>query len=125
MRGCPSCAPYGFDPNKDGTLYLIFHDEWNLLKIGIANDLKARLLQHSKIGWQLVDVWGPADGLLISEWEKSILIALKSSGAVFSAQEVAGTRFSGWTEAWLKSTFDISSIRKLMDLVENNEQKLN
>jgi len=37
-RGCPSCASHGFNPSKDGWLYFLSHEEWELFQIGITNE---------------------------------------------------------------------------------------
>jgi hypothetical protein len=121
MRGCPSCANYGFDPNKRAFLYLLVHKEWDLFKIGIANNMKNRLREHIFLGWELSDSWGPADGLLIYNWEQSILKYVKNSGGDFSAVDVAGRTFSGWTECWTQQSFEISSIKSIMESIQKAE----
>jgi hypothetical protein len=121
MRGCPSCASYGFDPNAEGVLYLLKHDEWDLFKIGIANKFKSRLRTHEQIGWELIDTWGPADGLIVSKWEQAILQHVKLGGGDFSANEIAGTTFSGWTECWTTKSFEVTSIRQLMSAIQLSE----
>ena len=122
MRGCPSCANYGFDPNGEAVLYLLEHEDWRLFKIGIANNFKSRLREHEFIGWKLMDVWGPADGLIVSQWEQAILRYVKQRGGDFSAKEIAGTTFSGWTECWTRKSFEVSSIKNLMATIRLNER---
>jgi hypothetical protein len=39
--GCPSCATYGFDPSKPGTLYVL--DATTHIVFGITGDLEQRL----------------------------------------------------------------------------------
>lgn len=34
-KGCPSCAPYGYSPHKEGALYVFKCDSW--VKVGITN----------------------------------------------------------------------------------------
>ncbi len=121
MRGCPSCANYGFDPNKRAVLYLLGHPEWDLFKIGIANNFKNRLREHTFLGWELLDSWGPADGLLIYNWEQSILKYVKKSGGDFSALAVTGRTFTGWTECWTQKSFKISSIKSIMEIIQKDE----
>jgi len=121
LRGCPSCANYGFDPNKKAILYLLTHNEWKLFKIGIANNIKNRLREHILLGWELSDSWGPADGLLVYNWEQTILKHVKASGGDFSARDAAGMRFSGWTECWTQQSFEISTIKSTMVDIQNAE----
>jgi len=117
---CPSCAVSGFDPNSDGWLYLLAHPKWKMLKIGITNFPKDRLGSHKKLGWDLLEIRGPMDGLIAREWERSILKMLKAKGADLSNSKIAG-KFDGYSEAWSKSTFEVKSIKELMKLTEEFE----
>jgi hypothetical protein len=119
-NGCPTCARFGFDPNKDGWLYFLTHPNWQMLQIGITNFPVHRLRNHKKLGWKLIELRGPMDGLIAREWETSILKMLKANGADLSNKEIAG-KFDGYSEAWSESTFPAKSLRKLMNLVEENE----
>ena len=119
-NGCPTCSNSGFDPNAEAWLYFLRHDIWEMLQIGITNFPKDRLMRHTKLGWNLVELRGPMDGLIAREWETSILQMLKRHGAKLAAEEVAG-KFDGYTEAWLTDSYKVKSIRDLMDAVEADE----
>ena len=119
--GCPSCAIYGFDPNKDGWLYFLSHTNWEMLQIGITNFPEQRFKKHKKLGWKLVEMRGPMDGLIAREWETSLLQILRKHGAKLGPEEIAG-KFDGYTEAWIKKSFPISSLRELMELVRLDEE---
>jgi len=121
-RGCPSCAKSGFDPNKDGFFYLLNHGNWEMLQIGITNFPENRLRQHKKLGWELLELRGPMDGHLTQQWETAILRMLKAKGADLSNAEIAG-KFDGFSEAWSKSTFAAKSIKELMRITEEFEEK--
>ncbi len=118
--GCPSCAKFGFDPNEDGYLYFLSHPDWEMLQIGITNSPEDRLNDHKRLGWEILEVRGPMDGLLTRGWETSILQMLKKRGAKLAPDHVAG-KFSGYTEAWVESSFPIKSIKELMRMVETDE----
>ena len=118
--GCPSCATSGFDPNSDGWLYLLTHPGWQLLQIGITNFPDSRLASHRRLGWELIEVRGPMDGLIAREWESSILHMLKRHGAKLAPEEVAG-KFDGYTEAWLTNSYEVRTLRELMKAVERDE----
>ena len=118
--GCPSCAIYGFDPNKDGYIYFITHSDWEMYQIGITSDLKRRLSEHSLNGWELIESRGPMDGYLTQQWETAILLMLKAKGADLSNAKIAG-KFNGYSEAWSKSSFEVKSIQELMRLTEDFE----
>lgn len=119
--GCPSCAVGGFDPNSDGYFYLIDHPDWGMLQIGITNFPKDRLTAHRRLGWELIELRGPMEGHLTQQWETAILRMLKAKGTDLSNDKIAG-KFDGYSEAWSKSTFEVSSIKELMRLTEEFEK---
>ena len=121
-RGCPSCAFSGFDPNSEGWLYFLSHSSWEMLQIGITNFPDQRLGNHKKLGWELVEIRGPMDGLIAREWETSILQMLKRNGAKLAPEEVVG-KFDGYTEAWLTNSYPVKSLRELMDTVRKDEAR--
>jgi hypothetical protein len=119
--GCPSCAKTSFDPNLEGWLYLIEHTDWEMLKIGITNNPQNRVVLHQQRGWEVIEIRGPMDGHLTQQWEMAILRMLKAKGADLSNEKIAG-KFDGYSEAWSKSTFKVSSIKDLMKLTEKFEE---
>ena len=62
--GCPSCADYGYNPNRPAWLYFLRHPRWELLQIGITNVPDIRLGQHKRRGWVVLELMGPMDGSL-------------------------------------------------------------
>jgi hypothetical protein len=119
-KNCPTCATSGFDPNQSGWLYFLEHTEWAMFQIGITNFPDNRLDEHARRGWEIIEIRGPMDGLVAREWETSILRFLKANGADLSNSKIAG-KFDGYSEAWSKSTFDVTSIMDLMRLTEEFE----
>jgi hypothetical protein len=126
--GCPTCAQSGYDPNQSGYLYFIEHSLWEMYQIGITNFPEDRLRKHKSIGWGLLELRGPMDGHLSQQWETAILRMLKANGADLSNDKIAG-KFDGYSEAWSKSTFEVKSIKDLMQLTEDfeefNEERFN
>ncbi len=122
--GCPTCANSGFDPNENGYLYFLVHNNWEMFQIGITNKPTDRIRSHNLKGWITLEIRGPMDGHLTQRWEASILKMLKSNGADLSNQNIAG-KFDGYTEAWSKSTFPVKSIKELMQLTEQFEEMEN
>lgn len=118
--GCPSCAKSGFDPNNDGYLYFLSHEDWQMLQIGITNYPENRLKSHQKLGWEVIEVRGPMDGHLTQQWETAILRMLKAKGADLSNNKIAG-KFDGYSEAWSQNKFPADSIKQLMELTEEYE----
>jgi hypothetical protein len=120
--GCPTCAKFGFDQNKEAYIYLLEHPQWEMFQIGITNDLSRRLNEHRRNKWKVIETRGPMDGLLTQQWETAILRMLKAKGADLSNSKIAG-KFDGYSEAWSKSTFKAKSIRELMHLTEEFESE--
>jgi len=118
--GCPSCAKFGFNPNSDGYLYFLVHPLWGLLQIGITNTPEHRLRDHQILGWETLELRGPMDGHLTQQWEAAILRMLKARGADLANASIAG-KYSGYSEAWSKATFEVKSIKELMRLTEEFE----
>ena len=121
-RGCPTCSKTGYDPNKDGFLYFLIHKDWEMFQIGISNVPDKRLREHETIGWTVLELRGPMDGHLTQQWETAILRMLKAKGADLSNEKIAG-KFDGYSEAWSKETFEAKSIKELMRLTEEFEEK--
>jgi hypothetical protein len=122
-RGCPSCAEYGFNPSKDGWLYLIENDDRQMFQIGISNFLQNRLDKHSNGGWSLIDVRGPMEGLLTQQLERASLSSLRLRGAVIGKRG-AVEKFDGHTEAWTKGSLNVTSIKQILDWVYEDEESL-
>ncbi len=120
--GCPTCSETGFTPSKDGFLYFISHPNWEMFQIGITNVPDDRLNRHKRLGWEIIELRGPMDGYLTQQWETAILRMLKAKGADLSNEKIAG-KFDGYSEAWSKSTFVVSSIKELMKLTEDYEEE--
>ena len=119
-RGCPSCSVGGFDPNRDGWLYLLDHDEWEMFQIGITNYPDERLSDHKRIGWTVLEIRGAMDGAATRDLETAILQSLKRREAVFANQN-NGKKFDGFTESWLKSSVKVSGLKDLLDFVHEDE----
>jgi hypothetical protein len=92
-----------------------------MLQIGITNVPDNRLQSHRSLGWNLIEIRGPMDGLLTQKIELGILIMLKAKGADLSNNKIAG-KFDGYSEAWSKSTFPVKTIKELMRLTEEFEE---
>jgi hypothetical protein len=122
-NGCPSCAKFGFDPNKDGWLYFIDHDELQMFQIGISNVPENRLAQHLKRDWEVIEVRGPMEGRLAQELETAILHAVQRRGAVLG-HKAQIEKFDGYSEAWTKDSLTVTSLKQLLDWVYEDETQL-
>lgn len=122
QRGCPSCSKSGFDPNTDGWLYFLSHPDWLLLQIGITNHPADRIKVHNKLGWELLELRGPMDGLNVQEWETTILRHIKKQGGKF-ANKIGIEPFDGYSESWLKESFTFGSLKEIMDEIDSSSSE--
>lgn len=90
---CPSCCGHGYDPNKDGFLYLLISRCGKYMKIGITNNPLNRFynLRHKTPFEFNIKFCISMSGRLAFQYEKEIL-------KKYSSAEMSG--FSGATE-WL------------------------
>jgi hypothetical protein len=118
--GCPQCAPTGFDQSQPAWIYLIENSQLKMLQIGITNNPENRLAKHKRSDWFLIDLRGPIDGYLAQQLETSSLHALVGRGAVLGHR--AGVhKFDGYTEAWLKASLEVESIRQILNWVYEDD----
>jgi Zn ribbon nucleic-acid-binding protein len=79
--GCMYCAEKGMDMNVPSYLYLISHESYGALKIGIGNVLKNknsdRLLSHKRNNWDLYRTWNFKTGADAYFVEQAILNILR------------------------------------------------
>lgn len=73
--GCPDCNTGGFETSKPAYLYLIEHNEFDALKIGISNidSRPDRLQVWESRGWTLIARWEDSYGKTIKDTEQSVL----------------------------------------------------
>jgi len=118
---CPTCAATGFDGNKNGWFYFLYHPKWELYQVGITNFPTERIALHKGRGWVQIELKGPIKGSKCRKIEKSVLRALKKKGAKI-VSKTSPKKFDGYTEAWSNSTFEVKSIKELMRLTEEFEE---
>lgn len=116
--GCPSCATFGFSPSSKAWIYLFDHDRNGLLQVGITNDPKTRIATHVRAGWTLLEIYGPVPGDLAQNLESQIINLLRRSGAIMRNKR-GEFRESKRTEAWVRNSFPITSLKELLKLVRD------
>jgi 5-carboxymethyl-2-hydroxymuconate isomerase len=116
--GCPNCAESGFRPEHQAWLYLMHHDRWEMLQIGITNNPAIRERQHRRDGWSLVDIRGPMDGVLTRALERDILRFLKDELNV-TLSTSRRSQYEGTPgrrgEAWLVGQYQPESLSDLVN----------
>ena len=100
-QGCPKCAKYGFNPDKDAWFYLM--QRAGEQQFGITNDLPTRLRVHKRNGWVLLEKTGPASGQRVLEIETTFKRWLKKNVGL-----VEGT-----TENWATTSMEVQSLAEL------------
>jgi hypothetical protein len=120
---CPTCSKYGFDPSRDAWLYLIDHDELRMFQIGISNFLETRIGQHSKRGWEVIEVRGPMEGHLAQELETAILHAIERRGAILG-HKAQIDKFDGYSEAWMKDSLMVTDFKQILAWVYKDDQSV-
>ena len=89
--GCPTCAEFGFKPNKPAHLYIIKYPTF--IKYGIANNLEQRLEQHRKWGdYTVIHTCLYETGTQAKNVERHIK---QTFGGSYVGSEIMG---NGWTE---------------------------
>lgn len=79
-----------------------------------------RLGKHKRSGWEALEVRGPMDGHLTRQLETSCLHAIEKRGAILGHKaEIA--KFDGYSEAWTKSSLNVTSIKQILDWVYEDE----
>ena len=80
--GCKYCAPTGLDRTAPGILYLMRHDEFHCLKIGVSSTASRidRVERHREFGWRVLYRWDTenaglaetAETLILAMWRQEI-----------------------------------------------------
>jgi hypothetical protein len=110
---CPVCAVSGFKDSKPGYVYLLRHEQWGLLKIGITNEPEVRLHTHGQLGFEVLEISSQMSGAKARSTEKQIKEHLSAAGVMLGPSPVR-RQFNGWTECWFEDTFPVSSIAELL-----------
>jgi hypothetical protein len=100
-QGCPNCAEYGFNPEKNAWFYLM--ERPGEQQIGITNDLGTRLRTHERYGWVLLEHTEPAQGKKVQETETAFKRWLKKNIGVME----------GTTENWATTSMEVQSLAEL------------
>ena len=80
--GCKYCAETGIDYKAPGILYLLKHEKFQTLKVGISSvkAKKIRIPTHKKYGWKLIRQWNldtantalTIETIVISKWRNEL-----------------------------------------------------
>lgn len=101
--GCPVCCEYGFNPQKDTWLYLMYRPGEQ--QFGITNVPQLRKRQHASVGWTPLDWYGPAIGYTVLEIETELKRWLRNTYEPIE----------GKTENWETRFFEVQSLKHLCE----------
>jgi len=99
--GCPICAEYGFNPEKDACFYLMGRPGEQ--QLGITNELGVRRKTHERNGWVLLDHTEPSLGQKVLDTEKEFKKWLKKEIGLIQ----------GTTENWSTTSMEVQSLAEL------------
>lgn len=73
--GCRFCAEPGIDYNAPGIIYLMIHQDFYALKIGISSTMTKvdRIETHAKYGWELITRWDVVTAFVAETIEQEVL----------------------------------------------------
>ena len=117
--GCPKCSVTGFSSVGDGWLYLIRHEVWGLLQIGITNHPNERLSTHAQSGWEALEVRGPMDGQLTRQIETDLLRFLRDQNLLLNQKDYEN-KFRGYTESWIEAEYPIKNLGSLIEKADKS-----
>lgn len=62
--GCKYCATVGLDRTAPGIIYLLRHESFQVLKIGVTTEAarRDRLDDHERHGWEVIHTWATDNG---------------------------------------------------------------
>lgn len=121
-HGCPTCSPSGYKRSEQGWIYLLENLEFGYLQIGITNNPKKRITNHTLRGWNVLDLKGPMKGEIAALLERQILTELKLKGGVFELKKVT-KKFAGYSECWERESFPARTVNELFESLEIPKQE--
>jgi hypothetical protein len=92
-----------------------------MFQIGISNFPDKRLDDHSRRGWEAIEVRGPMEGHLAQQLETLCLHALEKRGAILG-HKAGIDKFDGYSEAWTKASLNVTSIKQILDWMYEDEK---
>ena len=114
---CLFCAPYGIDYLSPAVVYLLRHDKFGALKIGIASQAAHydRLGHHARYGWEVLAVWPMPTGRQAAAVEKEILQWWRLELGKPAALNAVDMPQGGFTETVSLMHLDVAAIKARID----------
>ncbi len=116
--GCPSCANYGYDPNKSSYFYFIQNQPLQAFKVGIANLGTNRLKVWKRLDWETL-FYIEGTGRQILKLETMLLRWVRHElklSQYLSQDEMRGHK--GATETF---SMELVSAMQVLEMIENSK----
>ncbi len=113
--GCLPCgaAQRGLGSTDAAVIYLISHQNYRAIKIGIGAAHQGRVKQHEKHGWNTVHVWSGIDGVTAYTVERMVLDTWRTAGIPTAVSRSAMPQ-GGFTETAPMGLVDLVKTRRLI-----------
>ena len=110
--GCIFCAKVGIQYDKPAYIYLLSHQEYQSIKVGISGNAAAtsRLEAHKKYGWEVFKTKDLATGIDAERLETNILNWLRTELVLGVHLPKEFMPQGGWTETVDASEIDLPTI---------------
>ncbi|SCF73332.1 hypothetical protein GA0115254_114434 [Streptomyces sp. Ncost-T10-10d] len=121
--GCKFCATHGIDLAGPSKVYVITHQEWKAVKIGIGacTGYTSRLIQHERQGWQLHQARDYTTGAAAYDVEQAVLGRLHQAGLIpFLTSDIMP---NGWTETCSAARITAAEVWAMVDEETRNAEK--
>jgi len=109
-NGCPSCASYGFDPDRPAVVYLLSHRRHEAYKVGIANVGGVRLQLLAADGWDEVATLTFARGEDAAAVERAVLSWVRDDLGLPAYMTAESMRTGGHTETFAAAGLDAATV---------------
>ena len=116
---CAHCATYGFNLTSPAVVYVLHHDDYAAVKVGITAAESDRVDRFTRRGWVVIGVRSLPTGAQARRIEQDVLRHLRLERGLSSpltSTQTAGV--GGWTETFATDDLDPAA---LLDLVMGSE----
>jgi hypothetical protein len=110
---CKYCATHGFWKCKLALVYLLVHEEFGAVKIGVGKDGGDRVSKHARHGWTVLELWGGLTPQRAWDAEQMVLELWRSLQIPHGVTREQMPQF-GWTETAPLAMVDVEELVALI-----------
>jgi len=124
--GCIFCTKGGIDYNKPAFLYLLKHEEYQSIKIGISgySSINLRLESHKKYGWEVFKTIDTDTGIGAERIETKVLKWIRKDLGLGVHLPKEFMPQGGWTETVDASEIDLPTIWAKVEELSKKRKKM-